>query len=101
LLRKNLTIDFVKNVQKKQEYGGLYYGISNDEVWTKSTGRRDCSSAIHCAFIGVKTAGWARRPKTHRQDVYLPMAAPKATRACATAKKKLRQKHLSKKFVRD
>ena len=26
LLRKNLTIDFVKNVQKKQEYDGLYYG---------------------------------------------------------------------------
>jgi hypothetical protein len=30
LLRKNLTLDFVKNVQKKQEYDGLYYGISND-----------------------------------------------------------------------
>ena len=29
LLRKNLTIDFVKNVQKKQEYDGLYYGMSN------------------------------------------------------------------------
>ena len=32
LLRKNLTIDFVKNVQKKQEYDGLYYGISNVQV---------------------------------------------------------------------
>ena len=28
LLCKNLTIDFVKNVQKKHEYDGLYYGIS-------------------------------------------------------------------------
>ena len=32
LLRKNLTIDFVKNVQRKQEYDGLYYGMFNDEV---------------------------------------------------------------------
>ena len=35
LLRKNLTIDFVENVQKKQEYDGLYYGMSNNEVKTK------------------------------------------------------------------
>jgi hypothetical protein len=35
LLRKKLTIDFVKNVQKKQEYYGLYYGMSNNEVKTK------------------------------------------------------------------
>jgi hypothetical protein len=32
LLRKNLTIDFVKNVQKKQEYDGLYYGMSNIHI---------------------------------------------------------------------
>ena len=39
LLRKNLTIDFVKNVQKKQEYDGLYYGMSNNEVKDNVTGK--------------------------------------------------------------
>ena len=44
LLRKNLTIDFVINVQREQEYDGLYYGISNNEVKIKCL-ERDYSPA--------------------------------------------------------
>ena len=50
LLRKNLTIDFVKNVQKKQEYGGLYYGISNVQVKNFRELIPTCLRESHCHF---------------------------------------------------